>query len=296
MISRRIESRSKQAFTLIELLVVIAIIAILAAILFPVFAQAREKARAITCLSNSKQQGLAILMYAQDYDEMIVPWINGVRTTNLWTPAYDQELNQRLWVGKLQPYLKLGLGWGTSGLNAKGAFACPSWNLANILKAADRADCDGDGSVGSSGLQNWFTPTAPDYPHVYAGFGINFYMGCLQSLSTGACWGPGNTGCGTSDDPCGYFAGSSGKNSRAMPEVQRPAETAITGDDLTVASPSFGGVGIAFGCESQYLHQNGGNFTFLDGHSKHLIGNSQRYESKRASDGMIYSTYHTLSE
>ena len=58
-----------RGFTLIELLVVIAIIAILAAILFPVFAQAREKARQTSCLSNNKQQGLATLMYVQDYDE-----------------------------------------------------------------------------------------------------------------------------------------------------------------------------------------------------------------------------------
>src|SRR5579863_8963583 len=60
---------SKHGFTLIELLVVIAIIAILAAILFPVFAQAREKARAISCLSNVKQLTLALSMYVQDTDE-----------------------------------------------------------------------------------------------------------------------------------------------------------------------------------------------------------------------------------
>ena len=62
-------SRNKVGFTLIELLVVIAIIAILAAILFPVFAQARESARRSACLSNTKQIGLAMLMYLNDYDE-----------------------------------------------------------------------------------------------------------------------------------------------------------------------------------------------------------------------------------
>src|SRR3989440_9152207 len=64
----------KDGFTLIELLVVIAIIAILEAILFPVFAQARESARQTNCLSNQKQLGTGLMMYAQDYDETLPAW------------------------------------------------------------------------------------------------------------------------------------------------------------------------------------------------------------------------------
>src|SRR5580692_1236469 len=68
----------KKAFTLIELLVVIAIIAILAAILFPVFAQARESARKTSCLSNMKQISLGLTMYVQDYDERFPVWVNDI--------------------------------------------------------------------------------------------------------------------------------------------------------------------------------------------------------------------------
>lgn len=92
------EMRSNRGFTLIELLVVIAIIAILAAILFPVFAQAREKARATSCLSNVKQMGTAVKMYQQDYDEMF-PF-----AANLESGFADTDK----WYGtvKLQPYMK----------------------------------------------------------------------------------------------------------------------------------------------------------------------------------------------
>src|SRR5580692_6924427 len=76
----------KKAFTLIELLVVIAIIAILAAILFPVFAQARESARKTSCLSNVKEISLALTMYVQDYDERFPMWANSMTTG---TPGYD---------------------------------------------------------------------------------------------------------------------------------------------------------------------------------------------------------------
>jgi prepilin-type N-terminal cleavage/methylation domain-containing protein/prepilin-type processing-associated H-X9-DG protein len=95
--------RAKQGFTLIELLVVIAIIAILAAILFPVFAQAREKARAATCLSNSRQMGLAISMYAQDWEGY--PMMS--------SPA-DTSPRTR-WPDYIQPYIK-----------NEGVFLCPS--------------------------------------------------------------------------------------------------------------------------------------------------------------------------
>jgi prepilin-type N-terminal cleavage/methylation domain-containing protein/prepilin-type processing-associated H-X9-DG protein len=73
-----------RAFTLIELLVAIAIITVLAAILFPVFAQAREKARQTSCLSNEKQLGMAILQYAQDYDEMLPNGVNLTRDGRVW--------------------------------------------------------------------------------------------------------------------------------------------------------------------------------------------------------------------
>jgi len=82
----------RRGFTLIELLVVIAIIAILAAILFPVFARAREKARQSSCLSNCKQMALAVLAYAQDYDEAFPMNYNDDVANACWRHWYDQVM------------------------------------------------------------------------------------------------------------------------------------------------------------------------------------------------------------
>jgi len=116
---------SKKGFTLIELLVVIAIIAILAAILFPVFAQAREKARAISCVSNEKQIGLAMLQYTQDNDEQF-PMLQ----------YYDSNNNPLDWYLAVYPYMKNGtLETGAGGaktlLGRGGVWACPSFPVSN---------------------------------------------------------------------------------------------------------------------------------------------------------------------
>jgi len=96
--------KSQSGFTLIELLVVIAIIAILAAILFPVFAQAREKARQASCLSNEKQIGLALLMYVQDYDEQFP---SGSKLSYPNGPGSINPIEYGVgWAGQVYPYTK----------------------------------------------------------------------------------------------------------------------------------------------------------------------------------------------
>jgi prepilin-type N-terminal cleavage/methylation domain-containing protein/prepilin-type processing-associated H-X9-DG protein len=109
------QNHKRRAFTLIELLVVIAIIAILAAILFPVFAQAREKARAITCASNLKQLGTSIAMYVQDYDEQYphFSWWEQVPLSEGFKPGYDDGTT--IWYSAIFPYVK-----------NVGVYACPS--------------------------------------------------------------------------------------------------------------------------------------------------------------------------
>ncbi len=164
----------RSAFTLIELLVVIAIIAILAAILFPVFAQAREKARAISCISNEKQIGTATMMYVQDYDETLPMYIafTGGRITN---PIDSTDIGPwPMWQAALYPYTKswdiyncpsdaykkttsrdryyyLSYGYNngylsTFGTDANGRQQWPGRNIASIVRPAQIvAFADGGG-------------------------------------------------------------------------------------------------------------------------------------------------------
>ena len=117
----------RQGFTLIELLVVIAIIAILAAILFPVFAQAREKARQTACLSNLRQTGMATRMYVQDYDEMFPQ----TKQSNS-NPAVDdadgslEDPDYGSIFVMIMPYVKGGGAQSEGDLKKQGMYACPS--------------------------------------------------------------------------------------------------------------------------------------------------------------------------
>src|SRR5690349_8255349 len=99
---------SKQrGFTLIELLVVIAIIAILAAILFPVFARAREAARKASCTSNLKQITTGFLMYTQDYDEVFPPYTGNA--CQIYGPLFSQFDVHFMYNGLVGPYIKNGV-------------------------------------------------------------------------------------------------------------------------------------------------------------------------------------------
>jgi prepilin-type N-terminal cleavage/methylation domain-containing protein/prepilin-type processing-associated H-X9-DG protein len=165
------QRRRRIGFTLIELLVVIAIIAILAAILFPVFAQAREKARQAACLSNMKQIGLGMSMYVQDYDETFPhsPWNTqaiGTADNDSGNPNYKTRFT---WIWQLYPYIKNRAVWvcpsdpnprapGTAYSRSPGEWGIPTPNsygvnmhlFPYVVKAEER--CTGD----CKGAITWF--------------------------------------------------------------------------------------------------------------------------------------------
>lgn len=194
----------RKAFTLIELLVVIAIIAILAAILFPVFAQARDKARQTACLSNTKQLSLGVIQYAQDYDELLPVAGYNAQCRGRWQwqifPYVKNQqvftcpnIAQRPWVATTNNNFtcpnsgqtglivgqndKGGYGWsyalqGDNGNGASSLDNAPGYSLAAIAKPADTVIIGETGFVQNVGAgSGWammaFDPRLPSAP----GFG-----------------------------------------------------------------------------------------------------------------------------
>jgi prepilin-type N-terminal cleavage/methylation domain-containing protein/prepilin-type processing-associated H-X9-DG protein len=149
-----------RGFTLIELLIVISIIALLAAILFPVFSRARENARRASCQSNLKQIGVGMLQYAQDYDERITPWGPRVDTTtgvHTWATVVSAPY---IWHTRLQPYVK-----------SYEIFRCPS-----MRKAPSGTKDDGQWpSYGLPGRPDDAAHTVYDY--------VGLHLGVVQDPS-----------------------------------------------------------------------------------------------------------------
>ena len=258
---------NRKAFTLIELLVVIAIIAILAAILFPVFAQAKMSAKRAADLSNNKQIGLGILMYANDYDDTECPMAQGD-----WTWPRYQYIT---WKDCILPYIKNGgkpiPAGDTAYTNNQnfdgGIFASPTWsqNWAN------------DAEVGSEEA-NSYGDASTRFPRAYslnwtAGFNEVGYPGLVPWPQ----WWPWET------------VGTNHGGSGSMTAFNNPAGTMLVGpteDPYPNISPEK----MCYGCSYNGQVQNGCadnnpqlteirsegnaamNLVFFDGHAKMVNG------------------------
>jgi len=249
------------AFTLIELLVVIAIIAILAAILFPVFAQARESARKITCVSNLKEIDLAWQMYAQDYDETFPlsrycngPIVNGTGTC--------PDGIQHYWLEAVYPYIKNGgdTNWsnGSQDLNSSGPsiFLCPDLEVA--APAVD--DAGNPSGYGSP------SPAPDTYP----------LLSYAPNIDVTAAW-----------DTLGESWTHDSATPGTLASFAQPAQFIMLTDNYTACGVEVWAGAGGNGWTMARRHGTGLNYALVDGHVKWYPGPEPRY-------GMDPNTYEPL--
>ncbi len=240
---RCILPRTGRGFTLIELLVVIAIIAILAAILFPVFAQAREKARQATCLSNMKQLSLAYLMYLQDYDEILPRRDNGDYGDAVPPPPDQRDPTPGDSNGIVYPYYK-----------NFGILVCPS--------ETDRAQWVDPNNINP--LQPALSP-----------YWSSVWFGWKAAWGWGECYGYNGY---RQEDPIDYP--HQGVDLRPLAEISKPAKTIMLAHSLGPRG-AFWSTGwfidwqpdptAAWYSPITDKHHGGAPVAFCDGHVKFVL-------------------------
>jgi prepilin-type N-terminal cleavage/methylation domain-containing protein/prepilin-type processing-associated H-X9-DG protein len=257
----------KRGFTLIELLVVIAIIAILAAILFPVFAQAREKARAISCLSNEKQLGLAYVMYSTDNDEYGPCGYTIWGTGNGWAnELYQYVKSTAVYDCPDDPYVSPGEG-ESYGMNSNlfGVLKHAPWNITDfnpqglnnsklnsVSKTVLLFEVQGDTQVDVA-LYNYLAPG-------------NGWRADWQNWNGPAGAGESITGYGIGGD--GYN-GDDPNGAQTLGASQAAVKNLGAGTVLYATGKMFNSIGNNFDSYAG-RHSGGSNFVLADGHCKWL--------------------------